>query len=950
MRGSETQRGAEVTLADSAPLTGEASSPFERGATLGRYVVLETLGSGGMGVVLAAYDSKLDRRVALKLLHPRTSQDADGHARLLREAQALAKLSHPAVVSVYDVGAMREQVFIAMEFIDGPNLRGWVHAERRTPAQVLAVFRDAARGLIAAHDAGIVHRDFKPDNVLIGTDGRARVTDFGLAVPKHAPVPVVAASSSSSHGSMSGRLTETGMVMGTPAYMPLEQHAGRLTDERSDQFSFCVSLYEALYGVRPFTGATGAELCAAIKQQSVPPAPSGTTVPRFVHEAIVRGLAARPNDRHPSMRALLRALRPRSRRGRTWMQTSVAGLVLGTAALTVAEPSERPCSIFTGRAAALFPAERAAAVRDAFLATDLPNAAPSFEAVSRDLDAFSDRWATTAHEACLATERGEQSDHMHDLRMHCLERARAQVDATIDVLGTADDTVIARSLEMVAKQTNISVCSDTEALQRTSVLPRDADEAARAAAAFDVLDRVEVLRMAGRKDEAKTLLTEHVDALEASTYPPTAAGLAWHRGRIAGGDNRADEAIEHFERAYTLALEHGLLRIAAQAASSIAFYYSEFKVDLERADDYIRAAIALARASGSKRTESAALGNLVTLRVRASRFDEALQAAEDSLRLAQEDDAHPILIGHAMVTKAQMVARVHGPKAARVLLLEAETLIIDAVGPQHGHLVGVYNGLYDTARKLDEHQTALRYANASLHQAQAAHGTDSLDEAYALANVATALGKLGRVQEALTMLARVDETFAREYGKDHPIRSTTLNNLASLQVRLEAWPSAYALFGEARDIQAATADGPSEVLMLLDRNLAEVSILMGDLEGAAAHAESAMRAAQALYGNDHSVTGEVLTTQGRIALEQGDYAAARTALERAVSIGNDTPSEFAITEFLFARVLLESPGSTPADCARARAMARACESVFAHAAGRDDMLDEVRAWLQAHDG
>ena len=264
-----TQGDAAVTVADGETPAPDEHAPFVRGSGLDRYVVLETLGKGGMGLVLAAYDPKLDRRVALKLLRQRSSSP-ENHARMLREAQSLAKLSHPAVVSVYDVGEVGDQVFIAMEFIDGPDLRRWLEETKRPVDAIVAIFRGAAWGLQAAHDVGIVHRDFKPDNVLVGSDGKPRVTDFGLALDAHTLVPLGPATPMTPPDL---RLTKTGMVMGTPAYMSIEQHRGLLTDPRSDQFSFCVSFFEALYGVRPFSGLNGDEYCAAIERGLLPRPP-----------------------------------------------------------------------------------------------------------------------------------------------------------------------------------------------------------------------------------------------------------------------------------------------------------------------------------------------------------------------------------------------------------------------------------------------------------------------------------------------------------------------------------------------------------------------------------------------------------------------------------------------------------------------------------------------------
>jgi predicted Ser/Thr protein kinase len=300
-----------------APTAGAA--PLRAGDVLGRYVISGVLGSGGMGVVYVAEDPRLGRRVALKLLHPTLAEATeDQQRRLLREAQAMARLSHPNVLPVFDLGTEGGQVFLAMEFIEGPTLAEWLRQRERPWREILGLFLEAGRGLAAAHQAGLVHRDFKPANVLVGTDGRPRVTDFGLVR--------VGASSEESLAQAAPRvaespLTQTGTVAGTPAYMSPEQLAGRPVDARGDQFSFCVALYEALQGVRPFAAAAPAEHRWTLRRPERSP-----RLPGYVRAALARGLALKPAERFPSMDALLEALAMRAPiRRRRWMALGLAG-------------------------------------------------------------------------------------------------------------------------------------------------------------------------------------------------------------------------------------------------------------------------------------------------------------------------------------------------------------------------------------------------------------------------------------------------------------------------------------------------------------------------------------------------------------------------------------------------------------------------------------------------
>jgi serine/threonine protein kinase len=281
-----------TTRTQESVLAREPAGPataLPRGATLGRYVVLEYVGAGGMGVVYAAYDFGLDRKVSLKLVrgerHGKERQE-----RLVREAQAMARLSHPNVISVHDVGTYEDQVFIAMEFVAGGTLKHWLRSAPRGRAEVVERFLEAGRGLAAAHRAGLVHRDFKPENVLMGEDGRCRVTDFGLAVP--------ATASTEGPGTPAP-------AAGTAAYMSPEQRQGRAVDPRSDQYAFCVALHEGLCGERPPSPGPTPALAAA-------------GAPRALCRVLERGLSAEPDARFPSLDALLaeleRSLRPERRR------------------------------------------------------------------------------------------------------------------------------------------------------------------------------------------------------------------------------------------------------------------------------------------------------------------------------------------------------------------------------------------------------------------------------------------------------------------------------------------------------------------------------------------------------------------------------------------------------------------------------------------------------------
>ncbi len=283
-----------TATATADPQAIDSGRRLPRGATLGRYVVLDCLGSGGMGVVYRAHDFALDRRVSLKLLRS-TGQDPEARrARLVAEAQALARVSHPNVLTVHDVGTWEDEVYLALEHVEGETLADWLGRALRTPAEIRGVFLQAGRGLQAIHEAGLVHRDFKPENVLIGRDGRVRVADLGLAV--------------TAGGDEVSASAET--QPGTPGYMPLEQHRGEPLDARADQFSLAVALYEALLGRRPYglRGATGEELQARLSSGEPADVPGCAAIPPRLRRALCKALSPEREHRPPTVAPLLEAL------------------------------------------------------------------------------------------------------------------------------------------------------------------------------------------------------------------------------------------------------------------------------------------------------------------------------------------------------------------------------------------------------------------------------------------------------------------------------------------------------------------------------------------------------------------------------------------------------------------------------------------------------------------
>ncbi|MGE3460198.1 MAG: protein kinase, partial [Kofleriaceae bacterium] len=376
---------AELIASGSVPRV-PASEELAPGGQLGTYALLSVVGAGAMGTVYAARDTTLERRVAIKLLHAR-HDDGQVRSRLLREAQAMARLSHPNVVSVHHAGVIDNRVYLVMELVEGTTLRAWSEQAHRTCQDIVQVFLQAGAGIAAAHETGIIHRDFKPENVLVGINQRICVTDFGLAAvvdPASQPFGHDDAPSGV-RSEPTHPMTRTGAMVGTPAYMAPEQMTHQRVGPAADQFAFCVALYELLHGHRPFAGETIEELHAAIQADRVRLA-SNRAVPGWLSQILVRGLSASPDARFPSMNDLLAALRSGGRHRRRTIGiaagvgfAAVCGVAIWVMSAQRDHAREASCHAVEDRFAAQFDDRRWQAIGTAFLATGVNHAVTSWD-------------------------------------------------------------------------------------------------------------------------------------------------------------------------------------------------------------------------------------------------------------------------------------------------------------------------------------------------------------------------------------------------------------------------------------------------------------------------------------------------------------------------------------------------------------------------------------------
>ena len=426
-----------------------AADELRAGDAVDRYIVLDRVGGGAMGVVYAAHDRELDRKVALKLLRPERA-DAGDATRVLREAQAMARLQHPNVVTVHDVGTAGDRVFVAMELVAGPTLRVWAHG--RPWRERLACLVAVGRGLAAAHAAGVIHRDVKPDNVIVDEHGRPRIGDFGLARADEERRGLVGTAA------LATTLTQTGSVIGTPLYMAPEQLRGEPATVASDQFGLAVTVWEILFGARPFLGKELGELARAIERGPIAPERRG--VPAAVERALRRGLAFDPQRRHASVDALVTALDWQPPRRWVWLAPAAAAgaAVVTLLAVSPASAPSDPCRTAVAALDDAWTPAVASELRGKLAAAHDPSSAAR-------LDAYAGRWREARLDVCRAGRvRGAESEALLDVRGGCLDRAKAELAALVAELRAADPRQLGGVADAIAGLTDPGECATSGAL------------------------------------------------------------------------------------------------------------------------------------------------------------------------------------------------------------------------------------------------------------------------------------------------------------------------------------------------------------------------------------------------------------------------------------------------------------------------------------------------------
>ena len=873
----------------------DSGAPFQLpNERIGRYIVVEEIGRGAMGVVLLAYDPKLHREVALKLL--RFSGDEDARVRLVREAQAMAKLSHPNVVAVYDVDTAGDHLYVAMEYVPGSTLRKWTEVDRPW-TEVVDMFVDAGRGLAEAHARGLVHRDFKPANVLVGRSGRPRVTDFGLV--RGELEPPSADFSGAIDSDASELETRRGVVIGTPAYMAPEQFDGGEVGPASDQFAFCVALWEALHGERPFVGNNRDHL-AALKREGAVRAPANRRVPRRLSAVLTRGLAPDPALRFATMEDLLEAL---PRRPTRWAVTigGAAVIVAGVVTTVVVGAAPDRCEDGAERLPPAWDDARREAVQEALQSSGSELSAQTWERVDTHLSDLAARWAAGHDEACRDTHvQHLQSEAVLDRRNRCLYRIRSRVQATVDVLLDGSD-VLDRAVDLVTALPDPSTCADVEGLMADVPPPDDPATAAAVDEARAAVDRVRARLQAGKPEDARTALGEVEQLAAGIEYAPLHVEIDLLAARVRELEGRFAEAEARLLRAFKASVEVGDTDNAAMAAASLVTIIGTQQGRAAEGEQWVTVGEAHAARAGDPKIEGAHLSAVGTLAVARGNYEQALTAfrrqQELYTRVYGGDSPRTAHAHHNVAGALSYLRRYVQAVSELEKSLTIERKVLGSAHPRVG-LSLAHLGLLEL--DLGRHADAIQHMEVGIETALA--GRTDIDPSVEgmRINLGQAYAAVDRLDEADREFRRAQTMLAKFHGEDHPHVALALRARAALELQ---------------------RDDPQVALDLLERV-------------AAIHEDK--------LGPGHPDMVTTLRMEGTAHLRLGHHRAAQEVLLRAFRLaeGIELPSEDRQTlEFTLAKALV-------VDAAQRE---RALELARSARARSDAATTEIDAFIAAHE-
>jgi serine/threonine protein kinase/tetratricopeptide (TPR) repeat protein len=977
---------------------------------IGRFILLEPLGAGAMGEIYTAYDDQLDRKVALKLVRGGAEPSAKADERLLREAQTLAQVSHPNVVQIYEAGGYNGRLFIAMELIRGKTLSHWLKDAAQVPwpvrqREILRLFIAAGRGLEAAHAAGVAHRDFKPDNVLVGDDGRVRVVDFGLAraLGEHAEHVDPAAPPPSSSGPqgdaaanpalpvdpareqtvvMSGaaapaapaapadpadpaartdpaaafatngstiaheptaerepaaprtpadsspsaprlkaalRLTETGMVMGTPVFMAPEQMRGAIADRRSDQFSFCVALYHALYDSFPFSGRSLRELRDAMASQSVEFAPT-VPVPNQVRRALLRGLSVEPSQRFPGMAELLAELEPKSRRLRSGVAVAAGLLVvaLGAAVVLRSQSALDPCAAAGAVIDATWSAERQAALDSAFGHSALPLASAAWRGAKPRLDGYASQWRSAATAACQATHVAHtQSIQQLDRRMLCLDRGKQQLTALVGELASVTPGAIEHAVEAAEALPELEACSRADNLI-LGLAPPPAGLAGQVAAVRAQLARAATLELMGRYEEALAISRDAGVVAKRLAYPPVNAEVLAQIARVMNGQGTAngrDEAERLYFDALDIAEAERHEQLGVEIWRRLVDLAAQWDSSMDRAHAWWRRSAAAVARLGDAPVDQAKLHyELGEIYYRESKYAQAADEERRAIAAIVRVPAHQLELSRYDDALAKSLERLDSLEEAIQLHERALAIATEALGASHATIIRLkinYGQALHKAGHRDRARVILEDALASIP----ADRRESHADAAGIHSFLSAIDYMqGQLDHAAEHARHGLEIYLRILPPDHVRVAEAYTSLANLELRRRNFTEALAIYQRVLVAHRRRLGDDHYKVGVVEAGIAETLFELGRYGEATAHLREADRVFERNASRDRAVQGWLATVRGELLVAQRQFAAAVPELEHALErLGEGTtdPPNYARAAWYLARALHEL-GKNPA--------------------------------------
>ncbi|MEX1362265.1 MAG: protein kinase [Nannocystaceae bacterium] len=872
-RGRGVSQGVELLQ-----VLGALRERFGTGARqpvlIGRYVVQGRLGSGGLGLVYRAHDPTLDRAVAIKVLKP--GREAAGQdAQLLREAQVLARIRHPHVVEVFDVGFFedcgRERFFVAMELVQGHDLRQWLQ-QPRSLAEVLDVLLAAAQGLHAAHEQGLLHRDFKPSNVLVGDDGAVKVADFGLAAfLRRLEVPSEVMTWTGT--TRDEEATPSWRLGGTPSYMAPEQHRGEALTPACDQYGFCVSLYEALYGWRPF-GAAGHRALLEAKEDGVEltrPAAVDVRTWAVLRRVLQRGLHPSPEGRFADMEELRRQLlAARSTPRRGWLvaagATAVAGVVVAAGALMLGDsgPVAEDCPAAPAGSEQGAPAVQGALAErlqaSPALAEAWPGLAGALDEYAADLR---DRWDSSC--ALPQADRGPVQA--------CLERSADALISLRELFDEGDAEVLAKGWSLLPELLDLQACTpDAGALDRGPEMLRRATRA-----------RANVLATAGRADAAREVLAKLHEELEGRASDPVMRLVEVDQAELSMMEGRLDEAQTQLEAVHFEAAAAGDTYSAARAAVKLVGN-AYARGDVDAALHWARTARPLLSRLQPRDVDLEAVleHNVAAAHFAAGDLQAASSAIRDAIERASAPGVSPVLLAGSQQVYAEIL--LHAGRPAEALAIHRLLLRTGHDPSRRDVLVTMVDlqSLGNTLITLHDDRGALRAYRRSYELGASALGLAHPNTAAACLSLARAEGDAGEVARGQQLVDACLPGLEQRLGDEHP------------------------------HVAVARAMG------------GRLAWQAGDHERAIRALRSSVASLERIFGESHYVVADLLHELGVAYVAAGDPASARQVFERTLGIRRDSLSEGHVNT---AETLAELSMLDHADGESGRARARLSEAL-----------------------